>query len=251
MKFAIVFSTKDKAGMNIYAHLGKLPSNATIHVDERDSIHCEGLDKQIEADIFIFATQHKSASGVASLSVHTQGNWSAAEHGGKDRTLAVSPALYLKEALRKLEENKLPGFEVIQECTHHGPHLDKPSMFIEIGSSEKEWSLEEPAKVIADVIRHLVEFKPITYRTAVGLGGPHHTPNFKKVQLSSDIAVGHVCPKYMLEALDLQLLEQALIKTSPKADLVILDWKGLGEFKQKVRQLCEEAGVEVKKTQEF
>jgi D-aminoacyl-tRNA deacylase len=251
MRFAIIICKPDTASLNIHNHLDKLPENTAVHVIDKESIHCEDLDKKIDADIFIFATKHKAASGIASLSVHTQGNWSKAKHGGKDRMLAVSPAIYLKEALCKLEELKIDGFDVIQECTHHGPNMNKPSMFIEIGSSEKEWDQPKPAKVIAEVIQHIVSFKPTVCRTAVGIGGPHHTPSFKKIQLDSDVAIGHVCPKYMLEVLDKELIQQALEKTVPKADLIILDWKGLGEFKQQVSNMCEELGVETKKTRQY
>ncbi|MFA5141804.1 MAG: D-aminoacyl-tRNA deacylase [Candidatus Woesearchaeota archaeon] len=251
MKIAIIISKKDTAGMNINAHLKDLPDYVSIHLQDNESINCEELDRNIRADLFIFATKHKSATSIPSLSVHTQGNWNIAEYGGKDHTLAPSPALYLKEALKELEKVNPGGFEIIQECTHHGPDIGKPSMFIEIGSTEVEWILDKPAVIIAKVIKHLCETKPKICRTAIGIGGPHHTPNFKKIQLEQDIAIGHVCPKYMLEHLTKELIQQALEKTNPKADLILLDWKGLGEHKESIKQMCDELKIETKKTQDF
>ena len=91
--------------------------------------------------------------------------------------------------------------------------------------------------------------------SAVAIGGLHTMPNFKKVILGSDVAIGHCCPKYMLEYLDIDLLLQAVDKSVPKSRLIVIDWKGLGPHKQKITELCdqlvEENGVEVKRTKEF
>jgi D-aminoacyl-tRNA deacylase len=236
----------------------ELNTDVRLYTTETRSIYCERIDAKIGADLFIFATRHEAKSGIPSLSVHTQGNWAKAELGGVDRQLGISPACYLKEGLKKLDELgaglKADGFDIIQECTHHGPYMEKPSLFIEIGSSEKQWGDIEPAKVIAQVIHHLIAGEPPNCRAAVGIGGPHHTPNFKKVVLSSDIAIGHVCPKYMLAHLDKELLMQAIDKTVPKAELIILDWKGL-DSKEKILEMLKavkrSTAIEIKKTKDF
>ena len=255
MKFAILIFP-DTASKNVEKFLTDLPSNSFIHhvtsPVEHTCVYCENVDEGLDADILIFVTTHSSASGIKSLSLHTQGNWSKAELGGKDRELAPCPALYLKEGFKKMVEIcDLEDFSVIQECTHHGPSVGKPSIFIEIGSCEKEWGIEKAGQINASVIKHIISCEPKKVRTAVGIGGLHHTPNFRKIQLGSEIAIGHVCPKYMLEELDVSMLKQALEKTVPKSDLVIADWKGLGSHKEKVKDMVEELGVEFKKTKIF
>src|SRR3989338_1114648 len=255
MKFAILIFN-DPASKNVEKYLTDLPSNAFIHhvnfPKEHTCVYCENIDTEVNADIFLFITTHSSASGIKSLSLHTQGNWGKAELGGREKTLAIAPALYLKEAFKKMTELcDLKGFDVIQECTHHGPFIKKPSIFIEIGSSPTEWSISEAGKINAEIIKHIVNFNPVIFRTAVGLGGPHHAPNFKKIQLNTNIAIGHVCPKYMLDNLDKEMLKQALDKTMPKSDLIIADWKGIGEHKEKIKTLAKELGIEIKKTKEF
>src|SRR4030065_2559725 len=122
MKTAIIVSKKDIAGINIKESLldlydfnetgekfdgnwtFELNNDVRLYTIEKDSIHFENIDKEIKADIFIFATKHKAESKLPSLSVHTQGNWSKAEFGGKDRQLCVAPACYLKQGLIKLNE---------------------------------------------------------------------------------------------------------------------------------------------------
>jgi len=249
---AIITSKQDLAGINIAEELKKEnleKYNAKLYEIEEYSINAEDIDKKIQADLFIFATKHSSKSGIPSLSAHSPGNWTKAELGGRDNQLCVCPANYLKEALIFLEKNNIINYDVVQECTHHGPYIEKPCFFIEIGSVEERWKNKEAGKIIAKTIMYLLENPPKEHKTAVGIGGLHTTPNFKKIILNSDIAIGHVCPKYNLQNLNKENLEQAINKTIPKPSLIILDWKGLGEYKGKIKALTE--NFEVKRTSDF
>lgn len=267
MKAAIIVSLEDPAGLNIKKQLLEnfdfakssssfgndvfANSKTSIYTVNEETIYHENLDKEIDADVFVFATKHRSAAGVPSLTVHAPGNWGKAEMGGKESKLDVAAATMIKKGLKLLTtavtEEKLK-YDVIQEATHHGPFLEKPCMFIEVGSNENEYNDEKAGKVIATTIMKILESND-DVTTAVAIGGMHHTPNFKDIQLSTNIAIGHVCPKYRLSELNAEQLQQAIHKTWPKkAELVIVDWKGLGEHKEKVKQLLDESGVEWKKT---
>ncbi len=272
MQFAAIVSQKDPAGMNIKEALMRLYAfektnevfeknpvyrfqNIKLYTAEKESILCEKIDEKIAADTFVFATKHKSQSGIPSLSVHGIGNWGKAEKefGGKSKTLCISPADYLKEALRFLEENNTIKFDVVQECTHHGPFLEKkPVMFIEIGSTEKQWENKDAAEIIARAIVHLANIEPMVYKSAFGIGGLHTTPNFKKIMLKTDIALGHICPKYNLQNLDENMLVEAMRKIYPRAaELVILDWKGLGGHKDRIVKILENLKIQFAKTSSF
>ena len=270
MKFAIIVSEKDKAAMNIKSALTGTYFKPTkeffedqvifeygetkLYTIKSDSVSFETSDK-IDADFIIFATKHQSKAGTPSLSAHVVGNWGSAELGGKPKTLGIADSQFVKRALQLLEEKNLSGFESVQEATHHGPNSTKPLLFIEIGSSDKEYANSEAGRIIAETIIELLTFKPKDGISAVGIGGLHHTPNFKKIQINTDIAVGHICPKYALDSLNKEMLLQAIEKTIPKPQLIILDWKGLGEHKERIRQLAEEVSKElnlkVMKTHDF
>lgn len=247
MKYAIIVSEKDIAGMNIKERLLEIydfKDNITLHIIKEDTVHSNDLDKQIEADIFIFATRHKAEAGIKTLTVHTPGNWSKAEFGGVDKKLCTAYANLMKTAYLKLKENNNLGFEVSLECTHHGPLIDKPCMFIEIGSTEDEWRNTEAAKVIAKTIIDVLTNPISEDKAAIGIGGMHYCPNFNKILERTDLAVGHVCPKYQLENLDEDVLKQAIERTKEKVELVILDWKGLGKEKQRIVELLEKLNIE-------
>lgn len=263
MKLAIICSKKDLAGMNIRNHLLEMGFSKSgifkgtdifskghfdLYTVEEDSIYCENIDKEIEADIFIFATKHRSSSGTKSLTVHVQGNWGNAEFGGEAGKIAIAAAPLIKSGLKLLSKES-NGYEVTQEVTHHGPFLNKPSMFIEIGSSEKEWEDEKAGAIIANAILNLEAEDCIP---AVGIGGLHYASNFIDIQLNTNFAIGHICPKYALEELTSEKLQLAIERTWPKkAELIIVDWKGLGGHKAKVKELLENAQVPWKKSHEI
>jgi len=271
MQFAVIVSSKDPAGITIKESLMRLYEfektkdifdkspvykfqNIKLYTSAKESVLCENIDDKIKADIFVFATKHKSQSGIPSLSVHGIGNWGNAdrEHGGKDKTLCISPANYLKEALTFLEKNNAVKFDVVQECTHHGPFLKKPVMFIEIGSSEKQWKNKDAADIIAKAIAHIEIVNPMMFKAAIGIGGLHTTPNFKKIMLKTDIALSHVCPKYNLQNLDEDLIISAMRSSYPgAAEMAILDWKGLGEFKEKITGMLKKLSIPFMKTSAF
>ena len=113
-------------------------------------------------------------------------------------------------------------------------------MHIEIGSSEEEWKDEEQGRVIAETVIENT-FKENNDKSVIGIGGGHYAPDFTKLALRKNYSFGHICPQYALEALDSNLVEQMISKTG--AEEIILDWKGLKSWKQKVVSLCEESGL--------
>lgn len=244
-KFAIIFPYKSSASKNILSQFEKLhlPDNVEIVKTETESIYDENLDKKIKADYFIFATKHKSKAGVKSLCVHPIGNFSKAELGGKDKGLVSTMPSYMKNAVLELSKiNTLPDFEIALEATHHGPYLEKSCMFIEIGSSENEWKDEKAGMIIAKTILEMVKTEK-KYKGCVVLGGGHYNAVAKKIILDTEYAVGHVCPRHNLKNLDSEMLKQMIIKNDDKIELAVLDWKGLGDEKQRILELLEKNNI--------
>ena len=264
---AIIASKKDAAGMNIREQLlslfdfkettEKFETNPVfefkdilLYTAETESIYLENVDKKIDADLFVFATKHQSKEGVHSLSCHAPGNWNTADFGGKDRTLCVSSAVYLKNAFLKLKELAAHlDYEITLEATHHGPVVGKPCFFIEIGSNEEQWQNKEAGEIIAKTIMHALQNDSgKKYKIALGLGGLHYCPTFNKVMERTDIALGHICPKYHLEKLDKEMLQQGIEKIKEKTDFVLLDWKGMGKEKQRIIDLLNELNIPFERT---
>ncbi len=275
-KFLILASKRDLAGMNIAEQLLKFKKNLVSGIISRDkedkffdifivdeSILYEenlNLDKISEYDFVIFASKHKSEKNEKALTIHAPGNFSFEEpkFGGKPGKLCKTSALFQKHLFQKLKENAekavLKKYEVTMEATHHGPLINKPCLFIEIGSTETEWKDKRAGFAVAKTISEAIEEFKINpyYEIAIGLGGPHYCPEFNKIQLDSNVAVSHVIPKY-LSPITEEALKEAWKKTDEEPDFFLVDWKGLGnaEERQKVIEVLEKTKLPWKKLGEI
>ncbi len=206
-------------------------------------------------DFFIIASTHRSEANRKTLSLHPTGNFGKAELGGNSNELSITMPSALKTGLVYLNKNKPDDFEAANEATHHGPtDWKKPLVFIEIGSTEKEWTREDCGKVVAGAIKEICEThkkeKP-NFENYIGFGGIHYCPSFSKIAIENEkIAFGHVAPKYAVEFLNEKIVGEMLEKSAAKKALI--DWKGLkSEGRNKVIRILENLKVELHKTSEF
>ena len=107
---------------------------------EKLHIYAERIDKEweektgIEIENIVFLSRHKAASGRPSLTVHPIGNWGKADYGGVEGKVSGASPKWMTGLLLSIYNNRLPGYDVCFEATHHGPLVEKPTMFLEIGS---------------------------------------------------------------------------------------------------------------------
>jgi len=247
MKCAVIVSKEDRAGMNISSFLeGRMSSNMFLHFIEGNQCFADEVDS-VKADFLVFASLHKSDSGKPTLTCHPVGNWGKAEYGGKERIICPTNSFLIKNYLlalnRKKEELGL-GYDVSLEAVHHGPLLSKPSVFLELGSSEKQWNDKEAAEALASIILESTSLEG-NYKSCIALGGGHYCPEFTKLVLRTGWAVGPVCPSHALPFLDEELLAKALEATNPEPRAIVLDWKGLKNEKEKVMGLVESLDLPV------
>jgi D-aminoacyl-tRNA deacylase len=217
---------------------------------EQEPVSTQSLVFPSPLRLLIFLSRHSSKSGTPTLSVHTPGNLGEATLGGLARTVSVSPASAMKEALKtmkKAQEEMNLDYEVSYECTHHGPSLDVPTMFVELGSSPKQWKDSEAAEAVAGgALAAASNEKP--YAAVLGIGGPHYNMKFTKRALSTETAFGHIIPKYAVGELDVEILRQCVVKTVEPIRRAALDWKGIkGADKKRLLNLLIDIGIETDK----
>jgi D-aminoacyl-tRNA deacylase len=221
----------------------------------RNVIDIDYLESDLEKlnpEIIIVPSSHKSEKGVKTLTCHVPGNWSSADMGGKERVLSIAPALYLRETLLELGDQKeklnLKDFEVSLEVTHHGPSFSLPVMFVEVGSSESEWSNIEACKAVAKSIQKVITQKLKKTKVAVGFGGGHYAPTFTRRVFNKEISFGQICPKYQIHNLDEKIVKQAFQRTSPTPDFAVIEWKGMDSIQRnKVTAILETLKIDWKK----
>jgi len=245
-KIALVCSRTSIASKNIAKKIKEIgiPDWTKFYEFDEDEINLP-LDK-VEEEQIIVLSKHKSKAGTKSFTVHSLGNFDKAEYGGKEKTLINSNAKIQTNLLRGLFEKNDSDHLVCYEVTHHGPYTGKKVTFIELGSSEEEWKDENAAEVIANVV---VEdtMRENKDKIVIGIGGGHYAPDFTKLAIRKNYSFGHICPLYALGSLDIQMLNQMITKT--KASEIVIDWKGLKTYKEKIISLCEESGLPFERVQ--
>jgi D-aminoacyl-tRNA deacylase len=228
--------------------------NIQLHIFFGDLLTLENIDNLYPcADVFIFLSKHKSHSSIPTLTCHFTGNFSADNsYGGNPRQIAISyPSLqkaYLK-AITAAARKKVPEYEVIIEATHHGPtSLNKPVLFVELGSSEKQWADENAAAVICDTLLNILHkgFERCQ-KVGIALGGTHYPKKFNKLLLESKFGLAAVASKHNLEAIDDAMLKQMVEKSVEKVTHIVLDNKGLGREKDRILKIVEKTPLELYK----
>lgn len=204
----------------------------TLVTIEQDSIFADNLDQHFTADLFIFASRHKSAAFKPALLTHIPGNWVTADLGGKPGTLCIAHPSAMKIALQTMLAERqrlgLTDWECGLEVTHHGPFIPSiPALYVEIGSTEQEWQNPTAAEAIARTIVSVAQQLHTYYPAVLGFGGPHYCPAFTRLCSETQYAVSHVLPKYHLDHLSKALIQHAINRTIGKPVSAVIDWKGM------------------------
>ncbi len=300
MEFLIVFSTEDKASMNIRNNIMNSKKYSLKELDiiwhENKLFQLESFTKnkalnailknnqiylgltdehlifltslklnkfKINPNLVVFASRHTSKTARPAILIHTTGNWSDdASFGGSPHELSKTSALLQKAGFYCLEEHlkkrSLPEFKFDMEVTHHGPtKVDIPLVFMELGSSKKEWGIKEAGERVGDAIvdtifKYLSFKEDKTLQIGLGFGGTHYAPNFYKIMRETNIALSFICPKYHIKNLDENLVTQMMQNTIEDIDYFIIDWKGTNsEEKQHLFMILKEFDLPIKKTKDF
>lgn len=211
------------------------------------AISADWLEEKYDYDGFVFLSKHAAESGVLALTCHSTGNFSEAKFGGNDRQVAIPHPDIQKTYLQTLKKNqeKFSEFQITIEATHHGPTaLKKPAIFIEIGTTEKQWNDVSLCNEVAALV-HQVFSQPIPENpVAICFGGTHYPSKFTDELLDGKFALGTVIPKHALDNLDEELFSHILAQNK-MAKTALLDWAGLGPNKQKVLDFLATTDLEV------
>ncbi len=160
----------------------------------------------------IFPSRHSAASGNASLTLHPIGTMQVPEqdvpeYGGKAAD-CPPPNPRLASWWRELNRvgTGMDEFDLSLETTHHGPWIETPSLFIEIGSTSETWGHEGAAKLLAGIIYRglgLDGGKGLGNwngegKVVVTLGGGHYAPRANMLGMHEHVWIGHMLATYAL-----------------------------------------------------
>jgi D-aminoacyl-tRNA deacylase len=240
----IVYSKLDIASENAAAELIRIGGFKQVEDVAGHAMHIAGqtkmleidtamvnagfLDDLVDTDLIVFLSKHRSEKGVASFTVHAEGNWSGkADLGGTPRQLSYAAPVQMLAVLKVMHRLNAGGIEVTYEATHHGPLLVAPSMFVEIGGNDNIIASREHAKTLAESVKEaLLDWhEPDFGAVAVGIGGMHYPGKFTRLALEGKYAFAHILPKYYVNELD--MLGQAFERSSVKPEKAVIEWKSI------------------------
>jgi D-aminoacyl-tRNA deacylase len=201
-----------------------------IDIEVQEQLH-------IDPKIAIFLSRHRSKTGEPTLTVHPIGNFSDAQFGGQPKTIVPAAPKIMTHLLRLIKKNLQStdlDYKVCYEVTHHGPFLQIPTLFTEVGSTEVQWQQKEPASIIATSLLELLrtyqyeEDFPKDIPVLLGIGGGHYAPRFTDIALQKKVSFGHMIPTYKIDegTIDDEILEKTILAT-PNLTAVYLHKKDL------------------------
>ncbi len=212
------------------------PNHIKLIHSSRDGVESNHLDESVKAELYIFASRHRAASGTPALLIHPTGNWSKTTLAGRESELSYTSSWALNFGLRKLKEKQekfnLDEFKVDLEVTHHGPtELMTPLIFMELGSSEEYWIHEKGAEAVAEAIvetaEGFIQRGEPKESSFIGLGGNHYAYRFHKhIMENPDVHISHIAAKHSLDDLKEEVLKQAFDKTIETPSGALIDKKG-------------------------
>lgn len=230
-KICFVYSRKDPASYNLYKKLKELEN---FNFYETKEILFFDEFSNIKQEKIIFLSKHESKEKIKSICLHFSGNFGEAIYGGKEKELSIASPTLLKKIFIELAKNNIENFNLTLEATHHGPLCSKPHCFIEIGSSKKDWKNEKIAKVIAgSIFNSLREYNKNKYKIGIGFGGNHYCAKFNEIELKTDFALGHICPKYAIDGIDYNIFKQMIERNDNKIKFILIDKKGTKTHQRK------------------
>jgi len=207
----------------------------------------KGLLSRLEAmglhpDLVVFASRHVSKEGVAWLGGHFTGT----VDGGCQLSRAAPSAL--KSLIQNLSAEAPPDFRVSAEATHHGPvDMTVPSVFAEIGSTEKEWSDPQAGTAVARAILNLSRHQSPTF---LGFGGGHYVMRQTALLLETGASFGHLFSNYQLGSLDRECIQDAAEKSN--ASYAYFDRKSMrSPDKKRIAQILSDLDIELLREREI
>ena len=252
----LVAYQKDPAGHNIAKFISQeLEKNGDVYkgkdfdlsIISSPVISADLLEEKFDYDGYIFLSKHAAESGVLALTCHNTGNFSDANFGGNNRQVSIPHPYIQKSYIQNLwnARSKFSEFQITIEATHHGPTaLNKPALFIEIGTTEKEWNDVNLCNSIGQMIVDVMKRQQKSYPIAICFGGTHYSEKFTNELIHGKYSLGTVIPKHALGYID-QSLFSHIIKRNNGATAALLDWNGMGKNKQKILEMLGTTDLEV------
>ncbi|HII33492.1 MAG TPA: hypothetical protein HA308_01170 [Candidatus Thalassarchaeaceae archaeon] len=186
-----------------------------VNADSIDKIHERELDCTV--DEVLVLSRHVSSTDTPAITLHAIGLPGASPEGGPGRSGGVNGVLVppsprfatiFREMVIEARKRKLDDhFDLTMEATHHGPVLETPTLYLEIGSTVMDWSREDALELWAHLLSKVLGLEDGSQKgkwmgsgdVMIGLGGGHYAPRHKAVVEKGNMWLGHIIANYSLD----------------------------------------------------
>ncbi len=208
--------------------------NGLVHFTDGTNHMVEVKGRLIDSDslegatngLMIFLSRHSSTKGIPAFTVHAEGNWSnEALLGGKPKSLGVASPVGMLNALSSISSLNTVGITVTYEATHHGPFLNNPYFFAELGGNEETIGSKRHAELLAEAIEKSLDADVSYDKIAIGIGGMHYSEKFTRLAIEGRYAFGHIMPKYHIGQVD--MLGKAIARSDMPTEVAVIEWKSI------------------------
>ncbi len=250
MKIGIVGSLMDPAAVNMARHIvdeygfndaepmagadeSFISGDVSLHMINMEAWKYAGADG-LGCDLLVFVSKHRSAKGIPALTTHSLGNWNDRNDlGGEPHKLSAAAPVEMLGTLRRLS-----GVDVavakVYEATHHGPLLNTPSLFVELGGSDEMIGNVELAhkigKVTYGAVLSALDGVEAYDKRVIGIGSNHYPEKFSRMALERGYAFSYIFPKYAMlnaDGSDNQGMIGKAVEMTKGIDLAVIEWKSL------------------------
>ena len=255
----LVYSVKDVTAREAAQHLineygfalkGEVLTEGDVSLHEvDDSLNADSVDS-LGLDVACFLSKHESVAKIASLTVHAEGNWNdRADAGGRPGKLSVAAPVEMRSVLSSFYSHEIADIKKTYEATHHGPLLNTPSFFAEIGGGRvSRGEAQAYAEAVYEAIIDAKDGKISYEKIAIGIGGGHYPMPFTKLAVDKGYAFAHIMPTYAFLNADgtdnFGMVEEAVRKSGVEPDVAVLDKRIDTGSRTTIIEKLKESGIE-------
>ncbi len=214
----------------------------TFHTINERIVNADRSALNPDADLIIVVSRHSSVNPVPVLTVHPPGNFGEGLLGGNDFELGRTSPAWMKAILQNHTKFVPEGYRVSYEITHHGPtDFPAPTLFVEVGSTEKEWNDETAYTAAAKSVLYA---KPADDTIPIiGFGGTHYAVRQTVIGEDTRGALGHMMHTRDVGSVKPEMVAQMMEK-SGRAVAAHVDRKALSKVEiTHITGILEELGI--------
>ncbi len=175
---------------------------------------------------FLIIATHKSETQKQNtISIHHCGNYVDNLFGGNPKSFSQTSSKIFFSLYNLITTTDLKDLQFFVEVTHHGPTIDRPLVFFEIGPNDSAYYNKDYQNIFLDFLKkHLktLNSKPKTLNRYILIGAPHYLDqkmiedikqkfSIKYKENVENFCLTHIMPKYVQQ--DLFALEDKEIET--------------------------------------